>query len=100
MLRLALLGFAIILTLVGVGCALAGAPGAFPFTFWGLVLVAAVLLERWRYARTVKGDEGPWQETGERFVDPESGRLMGVQYSPGSGERRYVPIDDDGNRGA
>jgi hypothetical protein len=100
MLRLALLGFAIILTLVGIGCALAGAPGAFPLTFWGLVLMAAVLLERWRYARTAKADERPWQETGERFVDPESGRLMSVQYSPGSGERRYVPIDEDGSLGA
>lgn len=100
MLRLALLCFAILLTLVGIGCTLAGAPGAFPLTFWGAVLVAAVLLERWRYARTMKANDGPWEETGERFIDPESGRLMSVHYSASSGERLYVPIHEDDGLGS
>jgi hypothetical protein len=34
---------------------------------------------------------GPdWIETGERFVDPETGRLVTVFHQPRTGERRYV----------
>jgi hypothetical protein len=97
MLRLALLAFAILLTLIGLGCIVAGAAGALPFTAWGLFLLIAVLLERWRYVHAPKPDDGPWQETGERFVDPESGRVMSVWYSPDSGERRYLPITENDN---
>lgn len=98
MLRLLLLGFAVLLVLTGLVCTIAGADGAWPFTLWGLLLVAAVLLERWRYSHAPKADDGPWQETGERFVDPESGRVMSVWYSPDSGERRYVPISENDNQ--
>lgn len=92
MLRLLLLAFAILLALAG------AITRTWPFIFWGLLLVAAVLLERWRYAHAPKADDGPWQETGERFVDPESGRVMSVWYSPDSGERRYVPISENNNQ--
>ncbi|HWX01813.1 hypothetical protein [Collimonas sp.] len=95
MLRLALLGFAALLTGAGIFCYLRGEPAAFPLTSWGLILLIAVLAERWRYIRKHRADDGPWQETGERFVDPESGRLMSVQYSPNSGERRYVAVGED-----
>ncbi|AIY41589.1 hypothetical protein LT85_2431 [Collimonas arenae] len=95
MLRTALLGFAILLTCAGIFCSVRGTPGAFPLTTWGLILLVAVLIERWRYTRRHTADEGPWQETGERFVDPESGRLMRVLYSPSSGERRYVAVGEN-----
>lgn len=95
MLRLALLGFAVLLTGAGIFCHFNGAPAAFPLTSWGLILLVAVLAERWRYTRKHKVEDGPWQETGERFVDPESGRLMSVLYSPSSGERRYVAAGED-----
>jgi len=95
MLRLALLGFAVLLTGAGILCSVSAVPAAFPLTAWGLILLFAVLAERWRYARKHKADDGPWQETGERFVDPESGRLMRVLYSPSSGERRYVAAGED-----
>ncbi|MEO6920598.1 MAG: hypothetical protein ABI171_16575 [Collimonas sp.] len=95
MLRLALLGFAVLLTCAGIFCSVGGIPAAFPLTTWGLILLFAVLLERWRYHRPHKADEGPWQETGERFVDPESGRTMRVLYSPSSGERRYVAAGEN-----
>jgi hypothetical protein len=57
----------------------------------GVVLVAGVLVERWRYKRlggTRPGSE--WIATAERFVDPESGKLVTVYYRPATGERRYV----------
>ena len=98
MLRLLLLGFAVLLVLAGLVCTIAGADGAWPFTLWGLLLVAAVLLERWRYSHTPKADDGPWQETGERFVDPESGRVMSVYKRPKNDKRRYVTIIKKNNQ--
>ncbi len=57
----------------------------------GLVLVGAALVERWRYKRLAASRPGPeWVATDERFVDPESGRLVTVYYRPATGERRYV----------
>jgi hypothetical protein len=41
-------------------------------------------------ARPVAGD---WHPTDEKFVDPESGRLVTVWFDPRTGERRYV--DDE-----
>jgi hypothetical protein len=34
--------------------------------------------------------EGEWRPTDEKFVDPESGRLVTVWFDPKTGERRYV----------
>jgi hypothetical protein len=57
----------------------------------GLLLIGAVLFERWRYKRLVDNRPGSeWVATDERFVDPESGRLVTVYYRPSTGERRYV----------
>jgi hypothetical protein len=57
----------------------------------GFVLVGAVLVERWHY-KPLGGERlGPdWVATGERFVDPETGKLVTVFYKPTTGERRYV----------
>src|SRR5579872_2292812 len=60
----------------------------------GAALVAAPLLMGRRYRPT--DDEqpsdvlGPWEQTNETFIDPDSGRLMAVEYNPRSGRRRYV----------
>jgi len=36
---------------------------------------------------------GPdWTATDERFVDPETGKLVRVYYHAASGERRYVAL--------
>jgi hypothetical protein len=59
----------------------------------GLLLIAAILFERWRYKRVAGNRPGPeWVATGERFVDPESGELITVYYRPSTGERRYVAV--------
>ena len=99
MLRKALLGFACVQVAGGVFCLLAGDARAWPMAAWGLVLLLAVLLERWRYARHAETGSGEWQETEERFVGPESGRLMKVLYQPTTGERRYVPVGEEADRG-
>ncbi len=57
----------------------------------GLLLIAAVIGERWRYQRLQIARPGPeWLATDERFIDPESGRLVTVFYRKSTGERRYV----------
>jgi hypothetical protein len=94
MLRKVLLGFACILTLFGVSRVLAGEAHAWPMAAWGLVLLLAVVFERWRYTQRGETDVGEWQATPERFIDPESGKLMQVLYQPVTGERRYVAVED------
>ena len=56
----------------------------------GLLIVAGVGFERWRYTRLTTVPGGRWQATGERFADPQSGAEVEVYYDPHTGERRYV----------
>ena len=57
----------------------------------GLLLIAALLVERWRYKPLSDDRPGPdWVRTDERFVDPETGKLVTVFYRPATGERRYI----------
>lgn len=58
----------------------------------GFVLVSTVLLERKRYRTGVDRTQGEWQPTGERFVDPTTGRLMEVFYNAATGERDYREV--------
>jgi len=58
----------------------------------GIILVSAVLLERKRYRTRVDRTQGYWQPTGERFVDPTTGRLMEVFYNTTTGERDYREV--------
>lgn len=60
----------------------------------GLVLVAGIVFERWRYKPVLReppGDE--WQPTGERFIDSETGRLVEVYRDATGGNRVYVTSD-------
>jgi len=53
----------------------------------------ALLVEHWRYKPLKSRHPGPdWLPTDERFVDPESGKLVAVFYKPSTGERRYVAV--------
>ena len=76
--------------------ALAGYPlaGIVPLAVWGAILVGGALVERWRYQGLTDDRPGRnWQATPERFVDPETGRLVTVFFNPATGERRYVADD-------
>jgi hypothetical protein len=68
------------------------APGVHLLGF-GVVMVMGLLFERWRYRAHYKGPKSGWKSTPERFEDPETGRVLGVQYHPQSGERRYIAED-------
>lgn len=66
-----------------------------PLAIWGAIFAGGVLIERWRYQRLSDGRPGHgWQATTERFVDPETGRLVTVFLNPATGERRYVAGDE------
>ena len=76
---------AVALALLGCGPAALGLAG------WALILIVGLLIERWRYKPLTERRPGPdWTATDERFVDPETGKLVTVYYHPSSGERRYV----------
>lgn len=62
----------------------------------GGILIIAVLFEPWRYLPSVNRNKGHWQATGERFVDPTSGKLVEVFYNPETGERDYRGKESSG----
>jgi hypothetical protein len=72
--------------------ALAGFLAAtFWLAVWAAALIIGLLIERWRYKPLTGRPPGPdWQKTGERFIDPETGKLVTVYFHPASGERRYI----------
>jgi hypothetical protein len=58
---------------------------------WAAILLLGLLIERWRYKKLTPAPPGPdWQRTDERFVDPETGKLVTVYFHPPTGERRYI----------
>jgi len=58
---------------------------------WAAILLVGLLIERWRYQKLSAAPPGPdWQRTDERFVDPETGKLITVYFHPPTGERRYI----------
>jgi hypothetical protein len=103
MLRLALLVFALVLTGAGLLGQLAGGLQNWPLTLWGLLLLVAVLCERWRYKRCtdspVDSIHAQWQKTAEQFIDPETGQAMQVWYCAQTGERRYTGVKGHADAG-
>ncbi len=58
----------------------------------GALIVGGLRFER-RYRPIERPGQESWQATGERFVDPASGKLLEVRYNPSTGERAYVPVE-------
>jgi hypothetical protein len=92
-LRAALLVIGVALLVGAAAFAHAGCGVSLRLALPGLLLIAAILFERWRYKRVAGSRPGPeWVATDERFVGPESGKLITVYYRPSTGERRYVAV--------
>jgi len=91
-LRVALGVFDGALLLIAVFLALAGVVGPAIYAgALGVLLFVGLVFERWRYKPLSDARLGPdWIATEERFVDPETGKLVTVYYHPATGERRYV----------
>ncbi len=58
----------------------------------GAIVLVAVIFESSRYRPKIDRNAAGWEATGERFVDPTSGKLLEVRYNPTSGERDYVEV--------
>lgn len=95
MLRRALIALGIASILAGIALLLSGliVAGAY-LAGEGAIVALALIFERWRYGRKSNAQSASWQPTGERFVDPGSGRLTEVRYNPKTGERAYIPTSD------
>ena len=63
--------------------------GPMVFVFGALMMITAALEPIYGRASGKPGGAG-WRKTDERFVDPETGKLVTVWFDPESGERRYV----------
>ncbi len=61
-----------------------------PGTVWPVVLIIGLVFERWRYRPIETVVPANFSSTGERFEDPETGRVLEVYFDAASGERRYV----------
>ena len=97
MLRAGVLVFGGVMLAAAALGALAGCRPAttIPLAIWGAIFAGGVLIEHWRYQTLSDGRPGRgWQATPERFVDPETGRLVTVFLNPATGERRYVAGDE------
>jgi hypothetical protein len=67
----------------------AGTPG-WQLLGVSLVVLLGTLFERWRYRHLSERQDGEWQRTSERFLDPATGEPVDVLFNPHTGERRYV----------
>ena len=65
-------------------------PMSLEFGVFGLLVIVGTLFER-RYRGRKAGLD--WQPTGERFIDPTSGKLVEVRTDPKTGARAYVTVE-------
>ncbi|MBV8149224.1 MAG: hypothetical protein JO092_09050 [Candidatus Eremiobacteraeota bacterium] len=68
-------------------------PAAVECAILGILVLVGTFLEGHYRSRRAAGNG--WQTTGERFVDPTTGRLTEVRYDPKTGERTYEPSDSN-----
>ncbi|MGN6154623.1 MAG: hypothetical protein ACTHN4_02685 [Sphingomicrobium sp.] len=62
----------------------------------GAVMLVTALLERTYGSLSGRPGGGDWRPTDEKFVDPETGRMVTVWFDPSTGGRRYV-ADESGS---
>ncbi len=96
MLRMLVLGFggALILASCVVAATGIAAPALWLFTLGALTVVGTVF-ERVLYKPLKDGSPGPgWTDTGERFVDPGTGKMVKVLFNAASGARQYVTVGE------
>jgi len=84
--------------LIGIGGIAVFASGGGPvLMIVGVVVLVTAAIEPIYGRPGARPQEGKWRPTGEKFVDPETGKLVIVWFDPASGERRYV-ADEPNNR--
>jgi hypothetical protein len=84
-----------VIAIIGGLCAIAGilllvtpSHSGLPLLIIGILIVLSLFFEgRYRTAKVTNAET--WEPTGEKFIDPGTGRLVEVDYDPKTGERRY-----------
>jgi len=72
----------------------AAAPGLIVVVIDAGFVLAAVLVERYRYNRPLNAPPGEgWEATGETFIDPGTGEALRVYFQPSTGKRVYVRVE-------
>ena len=72
------------------GIAVWATSGGFFLLIGAAVVIVTALLEP-IYGQAVGRPSGTnWRPTDEKFVDPETGKLVTVWFDPRTGDRRYV----------
>jgi hypothetical protein len=93
MLRGFTLGVGFLLLAFSAYAALSGWPTRFTMfaLLPALALTVGVIYERKHYKPILdEVPRGDWRDAGERFVDPETKRVVAVYADPASGKRIYV----------
>lgn len=86
--RIWALGAGAVIAAVGIAV-WAGGGGPMVLIFGALMAITAAVEPIYGRAAGKPYGSG-WQATDERFVDPETGKLVTVWFDPATGERRYV----------
>src|SRR5438874_5893980 len=96
--------FGAVIVLAGIGGFVLGparAPGfpAIPALILGCVIIVTALAEPMYGKLTARPPlSGDWRPTGEKFVDPASGKPVEVWFAPKTGERRYVDVSEEADK--
>jgi membrane protein implicated in regulation of membrane protease activity len=97
MLRATVIGFGILLmvaaAVLAVVLPLVMWPVAVELAIFGALVLIGTFFER-HYRTRHPSDSSQWQSSGERFIDPTTGKLTDVRYNAATGERAYVPAPD------
>ena len=91
MLRTFVTAIGVLCVLGAIGVAMAAPrvwPAGMELLIFGGVLLAGILFEQHYRGRKATA-AADFQKTGERFVDPTTGKLTEVLYDPKTGERVY-----------
>ncbi len=59
----------------------------------GVIFFIALLFER-RTRKRIDATGPEWTATGERFIDPVTGKLTEVHFNPKTGERAYIIVEN------
>lgn len=75
--------------------AVSGFPAILALTFGLVIIVTAIAEPIYGQLRPKPPLSGGWRPTGEKFIDPASGKPVEVWFDPASGERSYVDIEGE-----
>jgi hypothetical protein len=95
--------FGVVILLAAIGGLMLGsaqAPGfpAIPALILGCVIVVTAIAEPVYGKLTGRPRAENWRLTGEKFIDPATGKLVEVWFDPKTGERRYVDAHEGPKR--